>query len=133
MTSEKVWEEIKAKLPIGNTPEDEKKRLEYWSYIDVNSNGYLSLAEVDKGLRDVVKLPALFALKPVIIRAFNAAKNKLKATNPHGDDYVSKAEFKFLVLYLRQYYEYWQAFDVIDSSNDRRVTLEEFKAAIPVL
>lgn len=44
MTSEKVWEEIKAKLPIGNTPEDEKRRLEYWSYIDVNGNGYLSLA-----------------------------------------------------------------------------------------
>ena len=126
-------EEIKAKLPIGNNPEDEQKRLEYWSYIDVNNNGYLSLAEVDKRLRDVVKLPALFALKPVIIRAFTAAKKKLKATNPHGDDYVSKAEFKFLVLYLRQYYEYWQAFDVIDSSNDRRVTLEEFKAAIPVL
>ena len=123
MTSEKVWEEIKVKLPIGNTPEDEKKRLEYWSYIDVNGNGYLSLAEVDKGLRDVVKLPALFALKPVIIRAFNAAKNKLKATNPHGDDYVSKAEFKFLVLYLRQYYEYWRAFETIDSSHDRRVTL----------
>lgn len=116
-------EEIKAKLPIGNNPEDEQKRLQYWSYIDVNNNGYLSLAEVDKGLRDVVKLPTLFALKPVIIRAFNAAKNKLKATNPHGDDYVSKAEFKFLILYLRQYYEYWQAFDVIDSSNDRRVTL----------
>jgi hypothetical protein len=36
-------------------------------------------------------LPELFAIKPVLIRAFNAAKNKLKAKNPYGDDYISKA------------------------------------------
>jgi hypothetical protein len=120
--SNKAWEEISAKLPAGDTEDDVKRRDEYWKFIDVNSNGYLSLAEVDKGLRDVVKLPELFHLKPVIIRAFNAAKNKLKAKNPHGDDYVSKAEFKYLVLYLRQYYEYWTAFDAIDASKDRRIS-----------
>jgi hypothetical protein len=36
----------------------------------MNGNGYLSLAEVDKGLRDVVKIPMLFDVKPVIMRAF---------------------------------------------------------------
>jgi len=69
----------------------------------------------------------------VIIRAFNAAKKKLKATNPHGDDYVSKAEYKYLVLYLKQYYTYWQLFDAVDTSDDRRINLQEFKAAIPTL
>ena len=42
-------------------------------------------------MRDVIQLFELFALKPVLIRAFTAAKNKLKAKNAHGDDYVSKA------------------------------------------
>ena len=46
--------------------------------MDMNGNGYMSLAEVDKGMRDVVKLPALFELKPVLMRAFQAAKNKVK-------------------------------------------------------
>jgi hypothetical protein len=36
----------------------------------MNGNGYLSLAEVDKGMRDVVQLPILFQLKPVLMRAF---------------------------------------------------------------
>jgi hypothetical protein len=36
----------------------------------MNGNGYLSLAEVDKGLRDVVKIPTIFDVKPVIMRAF---------------------------------------------------------------
>ncbi len=69
----------------------------------------------------------------MIIRAFNAAKKKLKANNPHGDDYVSKAEYKYLVLYLKQYYNYWQLFDAVDTSNDRRINLQEFKNAIPLL
>jgi len=66
-------------------------RNQQWTYVDVNNNGYASLAEIDKGLRDVIKLPALFNLKPVIIRAFTAAKTKLKAKSKYGDDYVSKA------------------------------------------
>jgi len=45
-------------------------RIKQWNYIDVNGNGYLSLAEVDKGMRDVIKLPILFQLKPVLMRAF---------------------------------------------------------------
>ena len=48
-----------------------------WDGFDVNGNGYLSLAEVDKGMRDVVQLPTLFGLKPVLMRAFQAAKIRL--------------------------------------------------------
>lgn len=98
----------------------------YWPAFDVNGNGYLSLAEVDKGIRDVIQLPELFQLKPVLIRAFNAAKNKLKAKSQYGDDYVSKAEFKYLIQYLKEYTSYWIIFDEIDTSDDRRISLDEF-------
>lgn len=99
----------------------------------MNGNGYLSLAEVDKGMRDVVKLPILFQLKPVMMRAFQAAKTKVKAKTKYGDDYVTKGEYRFLLKYLRQYYEYWVAFDRIDTNDDRRVSYEEFMQAIPEL
>jgi hypothetical protein len=82
---------LKNKLPWGPTPEEEALRDQYWAGFDVNKNGYISLAEVDKGMRDVINLPILFDLKPVLIRSFNAAKNKLKSKNSYGDDYVSKA------------------------------------------
>ena len=90
--------------------------------MDVNNNGYLSLAELDKGMRDVVGIPILFDTKPVIMRAYQSAKNKLKSKNTHGDDYVSRAEFRFFLQYLRQYYEYWVGFDRIDTNDDRRVS-----------
>lgn len=67
----------------------------------MNGNGYLSLAEVDKGMRDVVQLPILFQLKPVLMRAFQAAKTKVKAKTKYGDDYVTKGEYRFLLKYMR--------------------------------
>ena len=63
-------------MPWRNTPEHKAKRDQYWSGFDVNGNGYLSLAEIDKGMRDVVKLPQLFEAKPVLMRAYTAAKTK---------------------------------------------------------
>ena len=56
---------------------------------------------------------------------------KTKSFNP--DDYVSKGEFRFLLKYLRLYYELWVAFDRIDTSDDRRVSESEFMAAVPLL
>lgn len=39
--------------------------------MDINGSKLLSLAEIDKGIQDELKLPIVFQLKPVIIRAFN--------------------------------------------------------------
>lgn len=89
--SNQIWEELEVKLPSGDSEGEVQRRNNYWGAIDVNGNGYLSLAEVDKGLRDVIQLPELFQLKPVIMRAFQVAKKVLKAKSPYGDDYVSKA------------------------------------------
>ena len=67
-----------AKIPLGDSPEDQKTRLALFREFDVNANGYLSLAEIDKGIRDVLDLPELFECKPVIMRAYKAACAKVK-------------------------------------------------------
>ena len=38
--------------------------------MDMNGNGYLSLAEIDKGIRDAIQSDQLFDAKPAIMRAF---------------------------------------------------------------
>ena len=48
------WATLNSKLPYKKNDEEYQKRSEIWESIDVNGNGYLSLAEVDKGLRDVL-------------------------------------------------------------------------------
>ena len=67
----------------------------------MNGNGLVSLAELDKGMRDVLKLPVLFKMKKVMLRAFNAAKDCVKSNSSHGVNYVEKAEFRYLLKYLR--------------------------------
>ena len=64
------WEGLAKKLPTARTMEDRRKRLNIFSRIDVNGNGFLSLAEVDKGIRDVLRIDSIFNAKPVIMRAF---------------------------------------------------------------
>lgn len=46
-----------ARIPCGQTPEENAQRLKIYNQMDVNGNGYLSLAEIDKGIRDVLDLP----------------------------------------------------------------------------
>lgn len=121
-----IWEELADKLPHRLIPEDRARREKLWTYVDVNGNGLSSLAEVDKAMRDFIRVPILFSLKPVLMRAFNKAKSMSKKVSVHGDDYLTQSEFRYLLLYLRQYYEYWVAFDRIDTDDDKKITYKEF-------
>lgn len=70
-------------------------------------------------MRTVVQLPALFNSKPVIMRAYMASKSISQSKNKHSDDYITKGkEFRYLFKYLRQYYEFFIAFNRIDTGQD---------------
>eukprot|EP00754_Rhynchopus_humris_P007730 Rhum_TRINITY_DN13544_c0_g1::Rhum_TRINITY_DN13544_c0_g1_i1::g.60666::m.60666 len=127
------WAELSAKLPQGKTRDDKIKRRRIFNDMDMNGNGYLSLAEVDKGVRDVLKCDHLFDCKPALIRAFNSVKDTAPSHTPHSDDYVTRAEFRLLLVALRQMFELWAMFELIDTGDDRRVDLDEFKKAVPLL
>jgi Ca2+-binding EF-hand superfamily protein len=127
------WDFIRQKLPYERTPEQTKQRTELWKFVDINGNGIASLAEVDKAMRDVFVLFDIFESKPVMIRAFNAAKAKCPPKTALSDDYIERREFRLLLLYLRQYFEYYQAFCRIDLDDDRRIDFTEFKKGIPSL
>ena len=105
-------------------------RLQMFDDIDLNGNGYLSLAEVDKGIRDVLQCDELFNAKPAIMRAFQAAKGAAKTGSKLGADFVERAEFRLLLVYLKRYFELFLMFEVLDTGHDRRVGLEEFSKAV---
>ena len=127
------WNGLINKLPIKKTTEEREKRKNMWKIIDNNGNGYVSLAEFDKGVRDVLNLPDMFKLKKVLMRAFQAAKNKYKSKATHGEDYVEWMEFRIILVYLRQYFEYYVMFCRIDTSDNFKIDVNEFKKAVPTL
>jgi Ca2+-binding EF-hand superfamily protein len=129
------WAAITAKLPTGRSSDEKAKRLALFKQFDPNGNGFLSLAEVDKGMRDVLALYDLFDAKPVVLRAFNAAKSlgTKKGVVSKGDDYVDKLEFRMLLVYLANYLRIWEVFTSADSSGDSRLSKEEFTKIMPKL
>ena len=60
-------------LPVERTAEAKRERAKPFNAIGPNGNGYLSLAEVNKGCRDVLGLHDVFkAKKKVIIASLSA-------------------------------------------------------------
>merc|ERR1711963_24980 len=119
--SQQNFREIKEK-----NDEQKAKRKELFTQFDPNGNGYLSLAEVDKGMRDVLQSDELFDCKQAVNRAFHFAKNKSQGESKHGDDLLEFREFRLFLQTLRQFFEYYQAFERIDTGDDNRVSKEEF-------
>jgi Ca2+-binding EF-hand superfamily protein len=127
------YEHIREVLCLDKTQEGFNKRNKIWRSFDGNGNGILSLAEVDKGIRDVLKLPEVYGLKQVIIRAFQAAKDVCPNTGKLSGDYIERNEFRVFLVFLRQFLEYYEMFSIINSDHDHYIELEEFQAALPKL
>lgn len=126
------WEEIAGKLPYERNPDAYAARKALFDELDRRGKGYLSMAEVDKGIRDVLHLDAVFDAKPAIQRAFSAAK-RVVPDSGYGVDYIQRREFRIVLEFLRHYFELWVMFRTIDSKEERRVDFEEFLAALPQL
>jgi len=126
MSAEVPWETINEKLPFARNKDAFSKRKEMWTAMDINGNGYLSLAEVTKGVRDVIAVDELFDAIPAINRSFHHVKAVSKAENSHGDDFIQFSEFRLFLQTLRQFFEYFQAFNRLDVGEDQRVDKEEF-------
>jgi hypothetical protein len=110
-------------------------RMTVFAKFDPNNNGYVSLAECEKGCRDVLGFGDVTNMlpKPVVMRAYQAARG---VSEGHGD-YVEKSEFRLFLVYLQRYLELWQMFAAMDGSSsgvdDRRITYDEFQKSVPQL
>jgi len=128
------WREINEKLITDRSEASKAKRADMFMRFDPNGNGYLSLAEVDKGLRDILRVDDVFDAKPVIMRAFQASKGlNPPGHSKHGDDYIEKNEFRMLLVYLKNFMAIWEVFAKADDSDDRRLNKQEFAKCWPQL
>jgi calcium-binding protein 1/2/4/5 len=126
------WEKIKAVLPRTKSAEDKERRVALWKQFDQNASGRLSLAEVDAAAREILHLDDFTSrLSSILIRAFNQANGQ--GANRGSADYVEFLEFRLLLCYIYDYFELQVMFDEVDSSDDGRVSREEFAKALPLI
>lgn len=101
-------------------------RTALWRGLDFNGNGIVSLAEIDKW---VVERYPLLNSKPALMRAYK--KTTLKDGN--GDDWVQRREFIKLLRNIFYFNRVYLVFDSIDTDDDRRIDIDEFRAGFPLL
>mmetsp|Transcript_12184 Transcript_12184/g.23118 ORF Transcript_12184/g.23118 Transcript_12184/m.23118 type:complete len:115 (+) Transcript_12184:1-345(+) len=65
------------------------------------------------------------------MRAFEKANGM--GQNRGNGDFVEFLEFRLMLCYIYDYMELYTMFDEVDSSDDGRVSLDEFKKAVPLI
>ena len=128
------WKEINEKLPIKANVDERKKRLDLWNKINKYGNGFVSFKRLSNKLTIYLDLPQVVRNKKPIKLAFEAACNKYSKYGVKKEDQLIEwMEFRIFLSYLKQYFEYWAMFESIDVSGDKKITIEEFKKAIPLM
>lgn len=123
------WTSINNNLPTGRSAEEHAKRREMFDSFKPNSNGLLSVPEVVKGISGVLKLDDSINMDPSISSAFRIAKSSSHSKHECGNEYLEVREFRYFLISLRQYLEYYVAFGRVDTNADKRISPSEFKAA----
>lgn len=109
--------------------QDEAGLKTMWQKLDFNGNGLVSLAEIDKLV--VEKYP-LLNKKPALVRAYKHATGKPE-TSSTDCALVEFPQLPELLKGLFYYNRVYHVFDKIDTDDDRRIDLAEFKAGFAVL
>ena len=128
------WDDMMKKLPIDKTSDERKKRLELWKKLNEYGNGYLSYRRLMVQLTNYLDLPDVLRNKGPIKLAFDAAADYYSRNGVNkNDNLIEWMEFRIFLVYLRQYFEYWVMFQKVDSSGDHKISLDEFKNAVPTM
>eukprot|EP00931_Biecheleriopsis_adriatica_P035506 TRINITY_DN20433_c0_g1_i2.p1 TRINITY_DN20433_c0_g1~~TRINITY_DN20433_c0_g1_i2.p1 ORF type:complete len:633 (+),score=134.49 TRINITY_DN20433_c0_g1_i2:56-1954(+) len=125
-------------LPVGRDPDSAARRKALFRQADMNGNGICSLAECDRLIVTVLAIEGVKIMKPVINRAFHAARDVVPSVGSISPHYVDLNEFRFFLLYLKHYLQLFIFFDGMDVKSagggkysDRRLSYREFERAIP--
>eukprot|EP00041_Stephanoeca_diplocostata_P019031 m.403761 g.403761 ORF g.403761 m.403761 type:complete len:439 (+) comp21194_c0_seq16:117-1433(+) len=117
---DRVQDEIMAMI------KDKAQMQKLWESLDVNDNGGLSLAEIDKWVEQSYPL---LNNKRAMMRAYQ------KTTMEDGDKdpWVQRYELKALILNLFYFNKIESMFKLLDKDGDHRLSFEEFVAGIKIL
>lgn len=126
-------------------PNENAKRSALWRQLDGNGSGSVSLAEYDSFVNQLTgaferkhghklvdhKSKLYVYARPSLIRAFNLANGVAPPKTPGDDDFVTRGEFRLLMVATQCALNIFRVFDIADTSNDRRVSRQEWCSNLP--
>jgi len=109
-----------AEVKVHEMIRDKKKLQSFWRSMDMNANGIVSLAEIDRGISEAY--PVLDN-KPALMRAYHASSRR----GDRGDGFVHKHDCCKLLRNVLYFNKCWTTFETADADHDHRMTLQEFQ------
>jgi len=124
-----AYDAVKDRLPSDVSQESVDVRKSLFRQWDVNGNGKLSLAEIDKACREQLELENVTAnLEPILIRAYYAT------LGDHDDDgLIEIVQFRRLLEYIALFFEMMFVFEVLGGHDDRRISKKEFMENVTII
>jgi hypothetical protein len=122
-----------------DNPHHFEERDALWPSFDGNGSGYASLAECCGGVLAHLSRAYGREGEPLYrryyrsyIRAYSDAKDAAQAVHPRDDDYVTRSEFRLLLVYLGIYATWAEVFMyIIDENGDHRLSRDEWVRGLP--
>ncbi len=121
------------KLPIERTKEGFLNRKQIFDKFDKNHNGFISYIEALQGIKEILGLVEVSDCKPAVYRAFMAAKNSQRNKFQQSSEFIELNEFRYFLCYIRQFYEYYQMFSLINTDGNISINWSEFLSGLPLL
>lgn len=135
MAAEIDWEAVYARLPTETTAEDKARRRELFQQMSVHGGKRISIEEMQRGIVELLQLEGTIDVAPVVSRAVQSTRKlrEKRGKEAAAAGVVDRCDFRALLVYLRQFLDYWRMFDAVDLNNDRQITEAEFELALPML
>lgn len=133
MFSKQTYENLTKLLSVERSDDGKAKRIKMFRDFDKNGNGYLSLNEIEYGLSAVLGLSQSSHFNKAIRLAFNSAKDCVKNNHKFSKESIEMNEFRYFLCCLRQYIEYFEMFERVNTDNDRFIDFDEFVLALPLI
>jgi hypothetical protein len=114
---------------ITDLTNDESGLDAFWARLDYNGNNIVSLAELDKLV--ACQYP-LLNQKPALMRAYKKTTGKPALASTECS-FIQRSELPALLKNLFVFNRLYHVFDKIDTDDDRRIDLTEFKRGFDLL
>ena len=122
------WDDLLSKIP--SEKQRKNDRLNLFKYLNKCQKSYISTKKLKNNLTEYLDLPEIVVKKDPIGLASKTAIYKFTRA-PSIETVLEWREFRFFLLYLKQYFTYWKFFLDKKKSVEESLSLEEFKEIIP--
>merc|ERR1711915_142387 len=120
------WETVNEMLPYGEGDDYEERVKEMFDLFNVNDQKGLTIFEIENGVVDMTQTGDMFDSEKAINDAFKAASRLKYEKEKSMMDKLDYNQFKLFLRILRMTYNFYQAFNYIDSDGVHVITKDVF-------